>query len=328
MVTKKDEEKKLTFRQEASEVFASNYRQNEPLIEYVANGLGGVADHLIICTDASELIVALKLSLKHHIPYRVIGGGYGSLFSDVGFPGLIIINQAKQMFFLPEVGQVLVESGLSNDEIINTASLRGMGGLEFLSVVPGTIGGAVASQVTFQASRIDQFVRELSVFLPDKDGGQVVRTSLAEYRNPELLFHLYRLSDYPPVIINIRLQFVHLSNEEVLARIVRMRKQRPKHNDGNNLGYIFNQDLHAILLTLPNYRKLKFETLLFSKSNFNIIKIRPRVKAAQVRRDLEILEAFLKENGHDLAFRLSFVGYWPSEEENSPTGTAINTESI
>lgn len=76
-----------------------------------------------------------------NMPYIVIGGGSNTLFSDKGFPGLVIINRMTKMHIQGDV--VTAESGVLLSKMVMIAAQHNLGGISGLAVIPGTVGGAV-----------------------------------------------------------------------------------------------------------------------------------------------------------------------------------------
>lgn len=113
------------------------------LSEYSSFKIGGLAEFFLEVRELSDLIRAVETARKYRFPFYVIGGGYNLLFDDAGYRGLIIKNSASGLSFSPEKGWLEVQSGTHLGEIINQSILSGLGGLEFLAGIPGTVGGAI-----------------------------------------------------------------------------------------------------------------------------------------------------------------------------------------
>ena len=111
---------------------------------------------------ASYLVDNLKLSIsalkylgieyeiknfikQNNINYIVIGGGSNVLFSDLGFRGLIVVNRSDKVSF--DSNAVRVESGCLLSKLISKCVANSLSGLENLSGIPGTVGGAIYGNV-------------------------------------------------------------------------------------------------------------------------------------------------------------------------------------
>ncbi|MDR0483844.1 MAG: UDP-N-acetylmuramate dehydrogenase [Alphaproteobacteria bacterium] len=122
-------------------VFKSNY----PLKNLNWFKIGGDAEHFFSPQDIDDLIFFLK-NKPQNLPITILGAGSNVLISDSGVAGVVIkLNNFDNCSFL-EDGKIFAESGALNISVSNLA-LRGnppQGGFEFLSGIPGNIGGAIS----------------------------------------------------------------------------------------------------------------------------------------------------------------------------------------
>lgn len=105
-------------------------------------GVGGVAEVLFKPADIDDLASFLKAKPKG-IPVTVIGVGSNLLVRDGGVPGVVI--RLGREFVNVEVNHadVICGAGALDGNVARAAQEAGVTGLEFLSGVPGTIGGAL-----------------------------------------------------------------------------------------------------------------------------------------------------------------------------------------
>ncbi len=120
-----------------------NISQNENLSRYSWFNLGGPAKILFKPKNKEEIIKFLNY-LEDKKEIFCLGAGSNTLFRDGGFKGVIIKLSSKFSFInlldnnILEVGAATLDKTLSN-----YAAKNGLGGLEFLSCIPGSIGGAI-----------------------------------------------------------------------------------------------------------------------------------------------------------------------------------------
>jgi len=107
--------------------------------------VGGMAKWFIKVKHVDELSEIIKFCWTHEISFYLLGSGSNVLFSDEGFDGLIIQNQAKKISIDQkyENPTITAESGANLGLVARKAGLAGLSGLEWAATVPGTIGGAV-----------------------------------------------------------------------------------------------------------------------------------------------------------------------------------------
>jgi UDP-N-acetylmuramate dehydrogenase len=118
-------------------------RRNEPLAGHAFFRIGGPADFYFQAETLDELRAAVRTARRAGLRFRVIGGGANLLFDDAGFRGLIIRNAASSIS--PRISEPWIEadSGTPLELLVESAAACGLGGLEFLAGIPGTVGGAV-----------------------------------------------------------------------------------------------------------------------------------------------------------------------------------------
>lgn len=104
--------------------------------------IGGPADYFFEAVTENELVQALKITREINLRHRVIGGGYNLLFDDLGYRGLILRNAVKDIR-LEDSSRIVISSGSTLKDLISFCVEQELGGLEFLTGIPGTVGGAV-----------------------------------------------------------------------------------------------------------------------------------------------------------------------------------------
>lgn len=103
---------------------------------------GGPAEVLFEPADLDDLIAVMQ-ACPDEIPLTVIGAGSNLLIRDGGIPGLVIRLQAR-FAQLEIVGDRIKAGAAALDyRVASSACMAGIGGLTFLSGIPGRIGGAV-----------------------------------------------------------------------------------------------------------------------------------------------------------------------------------------
>jgi len=113
-----------------------------PLAPYTWFRVGGPAELLFRPADAEDLATFLA-ALPSEVPVTMIGAGSNLLVRDGGIPGAVIrLGPAFAAVTRTESG-FEVGAGALDLTVARHAEAESLGGLEFLSGIPGTIGGAV-----------------------------------------------------------------------------------------------------------------------------------------------------------------------------------------
>jgi UDP-N-acetylmuramate dehydrogenase len=114
-----------------------------PLAPFTWFRTGGAAEFLVRPADPTDLAVLLR-ELPSTTPVQVIGAASNLIIRDGGLPGVTIRLARGFSTIVIEPDGVIAGAAALDLTVAETAAAAGLTGLEFLSGIPGTIGGAVA----------------------------------------------------------------------------------------------------------------------------------------------------------------------------------------
>ncbi len=120
--------------------------ENILLKDYTTFHIGGPARYFVSVKDTKELKEAIRFAKQKNIKFMILGGGSNILVSDQGFDGLAIKNEIKKKEITTD-GLAVFGSGENWDEAVSFAVSQGLGGLENLSGIPGTVGATPVQNV-------------------------------------------------------------------------------------------------------------------------------------------------------------------------------------
>lgn len=141
-------------------------QNNIPLKNLTTLAIGGPAKFFTLIKTEGELAEAIDLAQKEGSPYKVIGGGSNLLVSDEGFPGLIIKNNLRG---LASQGPALrAHSGTPLQELINFTVKNSLGGMQKLTGIPGTVGGAVYGNAGAYGQTISDHITKVAAYDPEQ----------------------------------------------------------------------------------------------------------------------------------------------------------------
>ena len=126
-------------------ISTKNILKNEPMSKHTSFKIGGIADYYIIINSTNELKNVLKIAKSNKIPITIIGNGTNLLVREGGIRGFVLKLNLNNFRIIRRANEILitVESGMSLATLSLIAGKEEIGGLEFLSGIPGTIGGAI-----------------------------------------------------------------------------------------------------------------------------------------------------------------------------------------
>ena len=117
--------------------------EHEPLRKHCTWRIGGPADLLVEPSSWEQVALVLQYAHEHGIPAVVIGKGSNLLFDDSGLRG-IVVKIGRKLSGLAITGTVVgAQSGISASRLARAVGRAGLGGLEHIVGIPGTLGGLV-----------------------------------------------------------------------------------------------------------------------------------------------------------------------------------------
>ncbi|MBV8801065.1 MAG: UDP-N-acetylmuramate dehydrogenase [Alphaproteobacteria bacterium] len=118
------------------------YAENAPLKDLVWFRVGGPAQILFRPVDAEDL-ATLLYAKPAGLPVTVIGVGSNLLIRDGGIPGVVVRLPGTFGKIAAEGTRLRAGAMALDAAVARAAANAGIGGLEFLRGIPGTIGGAL-----------------------------------------------------------------------------------------------------------------------------------------------------------------------------------------
>ena len=131
-------------KQDLIKKFSKNVSTNIELSKYSWFNLGGPAELFFKPENKNQLIEFLKHSKENKLKITVLGAGSNTLIRDEGIKGVVIkLGPNFSKIELINENTIQVGAATLDRKISNFAKENGIGNLEFLSCIPGSIGGAV-----------------------------------------------------------------------------------------------------------------------------------------------------------------------------------------
>ena len=136
----------------------------EPLAKHTTFKIGGPAEFFIEPEDITDLKLLLNLVKRYKIPVFLIGGGSNILINDKGIRGAVLhLNSPYFKRFIFKNNRLEAGSGVMLSRMVLKTYKRGLSGVEFLSGIPGTLGGALVMNAGAWGRNIGDLVEEVNV---------------------------------------------------------------------------------------------------------------------------------------------------------------------
>ncbi|MER2520870.1 MAG: UDP-N-acetylmuramate dehydrogenase [Bdellovibrionales bacterium] len=191
---------------------------NEPLAPQTWFRVGGPAEILFRPADEADLVFFLS-HCPPDVPVTVIGVASNLLVRDGGVPGVVIRLGPNFAQVKIEGNALIAGAGSVDINVARAAQSSGIVGLEFLSGIPGTIGGGLRMNAGAYGSEFKDIVTEAHIL--DRFGR---RSTLF----PEQIGFSYRHTNIPEssIFLSAVLQGQRGSSDAILARMQEIQASR------------------------------------------------------------------------------------------------------
>lgn len=159
----------MTFEDNIKKIVGrDNLRLNESMKRHTTFRVGGVAKLLVTPTSIDSIVDVINCCKENDIRYYILGNGSNVLVRDEGIDGVVI--KLTSNFSFVSVHQNIIEAnaGAYLGTIARVALKNNLGGFEFASGIPGTLGGAVIMNAGAYGREMKDVIVESIVF--NKDG--------------------------------------------------------------------------------------------------------------------------------------------------------------
>jgi UDP-N-acetylmuramate dehydrogenase len=197
-------------------------------------GLGGPADYMISPQNTEQLADVIKRCSENNIDIHVLGFGSNLLISDEGVKGAVI-KLAGDDFTQTEFDGMSLTAGAGADlgKLVLECVRKGLGGLEVLAGIPGSVGGAVRMNAGGIFGDFGSAIE--SVTLMDNEGNVFVKSK------PELSFD-YRSSNITAkYVLGAKINLYEADSAQLLKTVkeVWIYKKNTQPLNTRNAGCIF-----------------------------------------------------------------------------------------
>ena len=154
----------MSLNEELKKKFDKYISNNINLSNYSWFNLGGPAEYFFKPLNEKQLIEFLKINKKNKLSITVLGAGSNTLIRDNGIKG-VVIKLGSSFSDIKLKDKLTIKAGAAtlDRKISNFAKENGIGGLEFLSCIPGSIGGSVIMNSGCYGSDISKVLVSINV---------------------------------------------------------------------------------------------------------------------------------------------------------------------
>jgi UDP-N-acetylmuramate dehydrogenase len=195
--------------------------QDEILAKHTSYRIGGPARYMAFPRDAGDLAFLATEIRKNKLPYVVLGNGSNVLAPDAGFPGMVISTKELESTRLEFEGtEVVAGAGVLNSRLLRAAADKALGGIAFLSGVPGNVGGAVYMNAGTGSGWIQDRLEEVTSYSFSK-GIAVHKKETLRYAYREQFF-----LNPDAIILSAKLNLIPGASSDIKAELAEATKKR------------------------------------------------------------------------------------------------------
>jgi len=268
--------------------------ENQPLAPLTTWKIGGPARFLAVPRDLEDVYALMGLAYDRGWPLFFLGRGSNVLIADAGLPGLTL-HLPKSLQKLERQGARLrAGAGVALPRLAQAAAALGFSGFEFLTGIPGTVGGAVRLNAGAEGQNLAGVLRRVWVATPQLQLLEFTAGELAlGYRSSLLL-------NFPHWLV-VEAEFILETPappeavQERMRQLLAARKARFPANP-RSCGSIFKNPPGALaagaLIDQAGFKGSRRGEAQISRKHANFILNQGRATAAQV----QALIADIQEN--------------------------------
>jgi UDP-N-acetylmuramate dehydrogenase len=194
------------------EDFSEILRREEPLASHTWLRTGGPAEFFLTPRSENELLAVVRFCRANQIPVHILGAGSNLLVRDEGVRGAVVQVIEPLLSTITVSGtSVTAGGGALLSHVITEAVRSGLGGVEHLVGIPGTMAGAVVGNSGGRSGDIGQLVSSVTVLTQDGE--------FATRKGDELSFAYRRSGIQDLLVLSVTLSLVQDDSEELTRRM-------------------------------------------------------------------------------------------------------------
>lgn len=225
----------------------------EPMSKHTSFKIGGNAECYIIVETLKDLKEVLEIATRNQIHLTVLGRGTNVLVKDEGIKGITLSIEIKKIEIDEEQQTVKLGAGNTISEVAQKMMQNNLSGLEELSGIPGTIGGAVRMNAGAHGKEIKDIITNVTAI--DYNG------NIRKFTNENCEFE-YRNSVFSKekyIILEAEIKLKKENKEEIKKKMLGYAIWRKEHQplEYPNAGSTFKRGEDFITAKLIDECNLK-----------------------------------------------------------------------
>jgi len=266
---------------------------SHPLAKHTWYGLGGPADYFIRPKTVKQLKEVVRRCNENRIPIYVLGFGSNLLIGDEGLRAAVVKLETDEFAQTKlDSEKVTAWAGAELSKLVLTCVQKGLSGIEALTGIPGSMGGAVKMNAGGNFGDIASAVE--SVTLMDIHG------NIFEKKKPELVFDYRGTNITAKFILNAQLKLTGADPEQIMRTVKEtwIYKKNNQPLNTKNCGCIFKNPRGVsagALIDRAGLKALQIGGAIVSEKHANFISAEKGCTSKDVMRLIDAVRQRVKE---------------------------------
>ncbi len=287
---------------------------DHPLAPYTTYRVGGPADLALSPLDAEDLAAAAAELWRCGQGFEVLGGGSNVLVSDRGLRGVVVLTGGLRALRV-QGARIVAGAGVPSHDVAEAARAAGLTGAEFLTRLPGSVGGACFMNARAYGGEVAGVLCQAR--LVGRDGA----ARDVPCRGADFGYKRSPFQGSGEVIVEVTLALRPGDPARIAARMAEIAASRDERHELEHpsCGCVFKND-HRVgvpagqLIEACGLKGLREGDAVVSPHHANFVLNLGGASAAQLRRLIErVRQAVQQQTGHRLELEVRLLRLWEPE---------------
>jgi UDP-N-acetylmuramate dehydrogenase len=282
-----------------------------PLAPLTTYSIGGKADLVLLPEDPEDLARGVALLGELGLPWMVLGGGSNVLVSDKGVRGAVVLTVELRQLKV-QGSRIVAGAGVASHELALAALAASLSGVEFLTRLPGSLGGACLMNARAFGGEISAVLCRALVV--SRAGALGERDLLPE----QFSYKRSPFQESGEIVARATLELTPGDAEEIRRRMDHNEARRRDAHEMDHLscGCVFKNDYDVgtpsgKLIDQCGLKGFRIGDAQVSPHHANFVINLGRATASDVRRVIEhVQRTVARMTGHQLEPEVRMVGEW------------------
>ncbi len=277
----------------STEIIDNIFKYDVPLQRYTSFKTGGVAEIFAEPGNISELRKVLQFCENEQKRIFIFGNGSNILVDDKGVQGVLIHLGGVDFKEVKRDGKyIFSKAGVKLPRLIRKSASWGLGGLEVLAGIPGTVGGAVKMNAGGKYGDISETISSVTTMTFDGEIKNISRKDIEfTYRGCNL---------NRQIVIEVEFLLKESGKEEILERMdeIYKGKKRKQPLSTFSAGCIFKNTPHfkaGELIEKAGLKGKKVGGAIVSKKHANFIVNTENATSDDILKLIEIIKETIRK---------------------------------